>query len=413
MRPLDELRFVERAAVLKGGTRAGTLERRPDAVVFTYDEGYRGSGGAPVATTLPLREDPVVTHAPGALPPFFSGLLPEGRRLAALRGAVKTSADDELTLLLAVGGDAVGDVQIVPEGEGVVHTEALVTASAWSDVRFADLFAASVGAGGRVDRVAIPGVQDKVSARMVNVPVARADHHFILKLDPPEFPHLVANEAFFLEAGRRSGVATADAEVVRDADGAAGLLLRRFDRVPAAGGGVASLAQEDACQVLARYPADKYRVTTEDVIGALAGVCRARPVAAHTLLKQFAFAYLTCNGDAHAKNFSVRREGEEWRPTPMYDVPTSYVYGDHTMALTLNGKQREDIGRGDFIALGAAVGVRAPAVERALDELCQGVSTWIDDLGELPFDPGILGKLRRAIEYRRDRLRRPEETIRP
>jgi serine/threonine-protein kinase HipA len=406
VKQLDELRFVERVAVLKQGIRAGSLERRPDAVVFAYDEAYRRSGGPPLATTLPLREEPVVTHAPGALPPFFSGLLPEGRRLAALRSAVKTSADDELTLLLAVGGDAVGDVQTVPDGETPTETEALVTVADWSEVRFDDLLAASVGGSGNVDRVAIPGVQAKVSARMINVPVARANSRFVLKLNPPEFPNLVANEAFFLTAARRSGLETAEAEVVRDAQGTSGLLVRRFDRIPVTQGGVVSLAQEDACQVLARYPADKYRVSTEDVIGALAGVCRARPVAAYTLLKQFAFAYLTCNGDAHAKNFSVRRDGEEWRPTPMYDVPTSYVYGDHTMALTLNGKTKEDIGRADFVALGAGVGVRAPAVERALDELCDGVSLWIDDVAGLPFDSGLLRKLSRAIEYRRERLRR-------
>jgi serine/threonine-protein kinase HipA len=404
MKPLDDLRLVERATVFKRGLPAGHLERRTNAVVFHYDDSYRRSGGPPVATTLPLQEAPVVTHAPGALPPFFSGLLPEGRRLAALRGAVKTSADDELTLLLAVGGDTVGDVQILPEGEPLGATEARVTVSDWSEVRFADLLAASVGAAGSVDRVAIPGVQDKISARMINVPVARANDRFILKLDPPEFPHLVANEAFFLEAGRRSGLEIAEAEVVRDAEGVPGLLVRRFDRVPAADEGVAFLAQEDACQVLGRYPADKYRVTTEAVIGALAGACRARPVAAHALLKQVAFAYLTCNGDAHAKNFSILRDGGEWRPTPMYDVPTSYVYQDYTMALTVNGKGREDIGRADFVALGTAVGVRAPAVERTLDELCDSVDHWIDDLAALPFDDGQLRKLRRAIEYRRERL---------
>lgn len=406
MRPLDELRRVERATVFKQGVRAGQLERRLDAVVFRYDESYRRSGGPPVATTLPRRDTEVVTHAPGALPPFFSGLLPEGRRLAALRGAVKTSADDELTLLLAVGGDTVGDVQILPEGEELADTEARVTVSDWREVRFSDLLAASVGASGSIDRVALPGVQDKVSARMINVPVARANGRFLLKLNPPEFPHLVANEAFFLEAGRRSGLETAEAEVVRDADGAPGLLVQRFDRVPVADGGVRLLAQEDACQVLGRYPADKYRLATEDVIRALAGVCRARPVAANALLKQFAFAYLTCNGDAHAKNFSVVREGAEWQATPMYDVPTSYVYQDYTMALTLNGKSREDIGRADFVALGEAVGVRTPAVERALDELCDSVDGWIDDLAALPFDAGLSQKLHRAIEYRRERLGR-------
>lgn len=405
MRAVDELRGVERATVLKQGVPAGTLERRMDSVIFSYRDDYRASHGPPVATTLPVG-DPVVTHAPGALPPFFSGLLPEGRRLTALRAAAKTSADDELTLLLVVGGDTVGDVQVVPEGDDAGDVQPLATVSEWSAIRFSELLAASVGGRARVDRVAMAGVQDKVSARMINVPVARAAGRYMLKLDPPEFPHLVANEAFFLDAARRSGLETAEAELVQDAEGVTGLLVRRFDRVSLPDGGVRMLAQEDACQVLGRYPADKYRVTTERVVEALASVCRARPVAALTLLRQFAFAYLTCNGDAHGKNFSVLRVNDEWRVAPAYDVPTSYVYDDHTLALALNGRRREDVGRDDFIALGAAVGVRAPAVARVLDELAERTDAWIDAVDELPFDPGLLRKLRRAIEYRRGRLTR-------
>ncbi|MGD8288215.1 MAG: HipA N-terminal domain-containing protein, partial [Gemmatimonadota bacterium] len=134
--------------MLKNGVPAASLERRRDAVVFAYDDSYRASGGPPVATTLPLG-DPVVTHAPGALPPFFSGLLPEGRRLTALRAAAKTSADDELTLLLAVGADTVGDVQVLPEGEDPDDVQPLVTVSEWSEVRFSELLAASVGGPGQ------------------------------------------------------------------------------------------------------------------------------------------------------------------------------------------------------------------------------------------------------------------------
>jgi len=407
MRPLDELRTVEQATVLKQGTVAGRLERRADAMVFAYDDDYVAAGGPPVATTLPISREPVLTHAPGALPPFFSGLLPEGRRLTALRSAVKTSVDDELTLLLAVGGDAVGDVQVVPAGEDPSDVDPRVSVADWSEVRFVELLAASVGSPEAIDRVALPGVQDKVSARMINVPVALEDARYLLKLDPPEFPHLVENEAFFLAAARGSGIVCADSEVVYDADDTPGLLVQRFDRVLDASGSVAVLAQEDACQVLGRYPADKYRVSTEAVIDGLARLCRARPVAALTLLKQVAFAYLTCNGDAHAKNFSVRRLPQgEWRVTPAYDLPTSYPYGDTTMALTLNGRQREDIGRADFVALGEAVDLRARAVERCLDELTERVDLWIDDLPKLPFDDRTLHKLRRAIEYRRTRLGR-------
>lgn len=403
MIPLDELRRVERAAVLKSGVLAGTLQRHPHAVTFTYDESYLTSGGPSVATSLPMTVGEYVTHSAGALPPFFSGLLPEGRRLAALRGAVKTSADDDFTLLLAVGSDAVGDVQVVPEGSDPSDTDALVSVSDWSEVRFPELLRRSLGEEGSIDRVALPGVQDKVSAQMINLPVRQANHRFVLKLDPPDFPHLVANESFFLQAARRSGLRTSEAEVVFDAEGAPGLLVKRFDR-GGDGTEVGRFAQEDACQVLGRYPADKYRMSTEEVVAGLAGVCQAPIVAALDFLTQFAFAYLTCNGDAHAKNFSVLDQGGEWRASPAYDVPSSHPYGDYTMALSLNGKNREDIGRADFIALGEATGVRSRAVERALDDVCAQVDGWIEELGTLPFDAGKVTKLRRAIEYRRARL---------
>src|SRR5690606_12422666 len=117
------------------------------------------------------------------------------------------------------------------------------------------------------------------------------------------------------------------------------------------------------------------------------------PVAALTLIRQFAFAYLICNGDGHAKNFSVLcTEDGEWRAAPAYDVPTSYPYRDYTMALTLNHKSGEDIGRHDFVALGLVVGVRPRAVEWTLDELAGRVVLWIDDLAGLPFNEGVLRK---------------------
>ena len=405
MRPLDELRYVDEADVLKAGEKAGHLVRRKDAVLFEYDPGYVEVGGTPVATTLPLEGPPVITHAPGALPPFFSGLLPEGRRLTGLRSAVKTSADDEVSLLLAVGGDTVGDVQVVPAGEGPPEVKAQVSVDSWREVRFLDLLAASMGADGDVDRVAIPGVQDKISAGMIQLPLARHNTPFILKLDPPEFPHLVANEAFFLDAARQSGLETAEADVVHDADGVPGLLVKRFDRMEKGPGEFVALSQEDGCQVLGRYPADKYRVTTEEVIGALAGVCPSAPVAALAFLKQVAFAYLSCNGDAHAKNFSIRRLPDgEWRASPAYDLPTTHLYRDHTLALSINGRHKENIGRVDFKALGEAVGLRPRAVDRALDELRARVDLWLGDLDTLPFDGRSIHKLLRAIEYRRDRL---------
>jgi serine/threonine-protein kinase HipA len=401
MRPLDELRSIDAADVFKGEHRAGTLVRGDGPVRFTYDPGYLRDGGVPVATTLPLGPDPVAGIGAGAVPPFFAGLLPEGRRLAGLQRAVKTSADDELTVLLAVGGDTIGDVRVVPQGETPAPVTPVVEADDWPTIRFDELL---VEATGGSDRTALPGIQDKLSAGTIAIPLAGGSTRAILKLDPPEYPHLVANEAFFLEAARTSGIDAARASVVHDATGRPGLLVARFDRL-LDGGAVVARAQEDACQVLGRYPADKYRVSTEDVLAALAGVAGAPLLAARDLVRQVAFAYLIGNGDAHAKNFSVVRVDDEWRVTPAYDVLSTHPYGDHTMALPVHGKQREDIGRDDVVALGASVGLPARAVERTIDELLARTDAWVDRLDELPFDERCVARLRASVTYRRDRLR--------
>jgi serine/threonine-protein kinase HipA len=313
---LEQLRTVDRADVFKSGRQAATLTRTGDGVKFRYLAGWIADGGPAVATTLPVTAEPV-TRPGGALPAYFAGLLPEGRRLGALRRAVKTSADDELSLLLAVGADAIGDVQVVPSGVRPAEVPPRVAIEQIGSIRFADLL---VELGIRAQRVALPGVQEKTSAAMINLPVARAGERYILKLDPAEYPQLVENEAFFLTAARQSGLPAPPSEIVTDADGRPGLLIQRFDRATV-DGAACLLAVEDGCQVLNRPPADKYLLGTDRTFAALTAVCDAAAVAGRDLIRQLAFAYLTGNGDAHAKNFSVLQGLDgEWRVSPVYDV---------------------------------------------------------------------------------------------
>lgn len=392
---LLELSQVERATVFADHDAVGVLRRTATDVEFAYRSDYQGPA---VATTLPVRAEAFSTGRPGSVPPFFAGLLPEGRRLNALRRAVKTSADDDLTMLLAVGTDTIGHVRVIAEGATPALPEA-AEVLAFGELRFAELFARVLSVD-PADRVGLPGVQDKVSGRMISLPVQHRGDAWILKLNPPEFPHLVENEAFFLGAAAASGLAVPYHELIHDGVGAAGLLLRRFDRL-----GTARLAQEDGCQVCGRYPADKYRLTSERLLQGLSSVCGAPVVAARDLLRQLVFAYLTCNGDAHAKNFSVRRGVDgEWSVTPAYDLPSSHPYGDTSLALSVGGKIREDIGRADFTRLGLSAGVRERASARVIDALVAATPAWLDRLTELPFDTRRLHKLRRAIQYRIGRL---------
>lgn len=387
-------RTVQRAMVYKAGTPAATLTRGDGAVTFAYLDDYAGPD---VARTLPRDGAPVVTYG-GAVPPFFTGLLPEGRRLSAVQRAAKTSADDDLTLLLMIGSDTVGDVTIFAEGADPTPTRPAVTATELTQVRFADL---AVEAG-FVDRHGIPGVQDKLSTGMITMSLGLGEAVAIIKLDPPDYPDAVVNEAFFLGVAKRLKLPVVAAEIVHDRDGRPGLVVRRFDRVPMADG-VRSLAVEDAAQLLGRYPADKYQLSSEDVARAIASACSASLVATRAVFQQFVLAWLTGNGDLHGKNVSVLQgETGEWRVAPIYDIPSTLPYGDHTMALSLQGAT-QGLTRRRFLAFGAELGLPARAIESALAEVLAVTDPIIDEIsaGALPWNDRLRRDIVRQLRRRR------------
>jgi len=408
MMALEDLRFVETVDVYKGDIHAGTLQRIADgSTAFTYRDEYRDDPSLPdLAFTLP-RSAPSATAPQGALPPFFAGLLPEGVRLAAVLAGTRTSADDQLTLLLAVGQDAVGDVGVVPAGsDWPPHAEVIDEATIPSR-NLEEVFANAVSADPELfERVALPGVQPKVSAMMWSTPLPTMTGPAILKLNPPrDFPHLIDNEAFFLRMAHDCGLPVPTARVVTDQGGARGLLVERFDRVVTEGG-VTRLAQEDGCQLLGRYPADKYRVKTENVARAVAEAVElgngSRPLALLRLVQLVAFSYLVGNGDLHAKNISVSmsRQGI-WGLTPAYDLLSTqpYVGWRDPMALDFYGRANR-IDRAHLVTAAGRLGVPGAAVRRMLDAMCQAAESWLERVDEIGLDAKPTTLLRDLLRSR-------------
>jgi serine/threonine-protein kinase HipA len=392
---------VDAADVYKAGALAARLERTPQGVAFTYLDDYRASGRPPVASTLPITQVPRLTPA-GAVPPYLAGLLPEGRRLSALRRTVKTSADDELSLLVAIGDDTIGDVQVVESGQPVPGEPATLQLDRSLDsIRFADLLT-DAGIGDR--RPTLAGAQDKASAAMISLPVSRRHERYILKLTPPEYPRLVENETFFLEWSRRCRIDTATARLVHDGEGVSGLLVTRFDRISHASE-PRSLAVEDACQALDLWPADKYNTTFESAADAMMLLSTAPAVTARGILQQLVFAWLSGNGDLHAKNLSiVSTPSGETRLAPAYDLPSTIFYGDDTLALTVGG--RDTLSRTRLREFAAGLGLPDAAVDLTVGGVLTRSAGLLEALAAsgIAIDGRVRDKVVRRLALRRREL---------
>ncbi len=403
VRPSDATRIAA-ADVYKGETLAGRITQSSGEVEFAYTPGYLADGGPQIASSLPGREAPY-RRSGGAVPPFFAGLLPEGARLDAVIRAVKTSADDELSLLLAVGSDTVGDVRIVPRGEKPQGRPTDLPTNP-GDIRFRDLLAAAVDPDATSLDAAIPGVQDKISDAMISFPVRRANWWTILKLDPARFPRITHNEHFFLSMARSAGFTVPHHELIVDAEGASGLLVERFDRVQLDDGAIQRIAQEDACQFLGRYPADKYRVTVNDIARRLQDLATSTQTAVLDLVMQVTFAWMIGNGDLHAKNYSL-----QWRTdgivaaTPLYDLVSTIPYPVRQhMAMDVDGRD-SNFRQSYFVTFGERFNLQEKLIARKINEMIDRTEHHLDDLGSIGYDGDTTERLSSEIRKRISSMR--------
>lgn len=102
-----------RGVVRLDGRRVGLLEETEAGCRFTYDPAWLDRKDAePVSPTLPVRHEPYETRS---FHPFFENLLPEGWLLEIAVSKLKISKNDPFGLILALGADCAGAVEVVPE----------------------------------------------------------------------------------------------------------------------------------------------------------------------------------------------------------------------------------------------------------------------------------------------------------
>lgn len=412
---IDELKQITHADVYKKGVFAGVLSRTARGCKFEYDKDFLAQNTEGISYQMPIAQESYVISGVN-LPPFFAGLLPEGLRLTTLIEKIKTSTDDLMSLLLVTGADCIGDVSVLPSGErSKAKPKTAPTEMDTEDLEcmdFYDLFKNSLGIDGKnnlMHEPAIPGVQEKISIRRMSLPIKftkRTHKSFILKLNPPSKPLMIENEAFFLNMAKACGLDVNKASVIRDKNKNAGLLVERFDRIydPKTKKNL-QIHQEDACQFLNKYPADKYRIPYADIARGIEKYSSASILELASLLKLIAFSYIIGNGDLHAKNISLRTHPttERVELTPAYDILSTLPYGDRKMALKLDSKD-DSLNRKLFIAFGLRFGIREAATVAIINELCSKAKPWISKVPEIGFPARQTADIQRTMKLRINEL---------
>lgn len=391
-------RSVEVVDIFRNAVRVGELRRTPEGgAVFEYErdffEAHKTLPGG-IATHLPFAQRTIPARE-GNLHAYFAGLIPEGMRLRALLARSKTSEDDLFTLLVAAGPDCVGDLFPIPRGSKLEPLESAAEEPAALDtVSFEDLFRKSVES---FTEPAVAGVQEKLSPSMISFPFVTRGKRWILKLNPPDKELLVENEHFFMTMARACGLDVAKTRLVHDRDGAAGLLVERFDR-QREGRRWRGIHQEDACQLLNKYPGEKYRLSSTELARGLAA-CDSPAAECARLSELIAFSYLVGNGDLHAKNVSVSAAGGALQLSPAYDLLSSRPYKDLKLALKFEGRD-DNLKRSDFLQFGKRFGVAEAAISTRLDRLLASAPPFLPRLKEIGFNDRLTKQLQEFMKKR-------------
>lgn len=246
-----------------------------------------------------------------------------------------------------------------------------------------------VKAGTTMRRISVSGVQEKFPAVLDNriIRIAREDEQstYILKPYPWDEQllnrkQIPANEHLTMQiASQVYGILTADNGLCFTEKGQPVYITKRFDIKP----DLTKTEMEDFATLVGRNEQTdgkyfKYSGCYEDIAKAIRRYIPAWMVDMERFFDLVVFNYIYANGDDHLKNFSVIRNGRDFRLAPAYDLLNTslHVAGDDfglDGGLSPNMEKSdtyENTGhpcRTDFEYFGIRIGLPHKRVSRILD----------------------------------------------
>jgi len=337
---------------------------------FVYAESWVGATNTrPISLSLPLR----VSQEPyrKGVQEFFDNLLPDNRQIRERiqrRFAARSSA--AFDLLLEIGRDCVGALQLVPEGNPPPDVQR-ITGTPLTAGDIEKLLIGAVGPRiGREEenddsfRISIAGAQEKTALLWHNggwlQPSGATPTTHILKLpigtNAPgiDLSTSVENEWLCAQITEQFGIQVAKCRMETFGEQKA-LVVDRFDRKLARDGKwYLRLPQEDFCQATGKSPDEKYESEGGPGIDAIMEILQNSERAAEDqmdFMRTQVVFWMLAAIDGHAKNFSIYLLPKgAYQLTPRYDILSAYPVLGHgrgklaperiKMAMSVKGKSR-------------------------------------------------------------------------
>jgi serine/threonine-protein kinase HipA len=376
------------------GVPTGVFTRTAGGQIeFRYDESI-ASSATPLSMSMPLVRGARYTNRVASA--FLRGLLPDNPdTLDGIARAHHTSAGNPFRLLVHVGRDTAGALQLLPPGEDT-DGDANRTGDVemFDDDAFEDLIADIVRDAGAWQRTrddirwSLAGAQPKVAlfhddaSGRWGAPRDATPTTHILKPSGSNSRHDV-NEFLSMRAARHLGLRVAEHEVLVTSRGHHVFVSRRYDRRVDGDGGVRRIHQEDMAQALGVDPSKKYQSDGGPGVAEIAGLFtrlrpRAQAQARHQFFEALVFTVASVNTDAHTKNYSMMHVGPESAFAPLYDLGSNVLYNGANVvesAMNIGGERRMNaIGQKQFLKAAKTIGVAVDDAEASISRILGGVA---------------------------------------
>jgi serine/threonine-protein kinase HipA len=391
------------AAVLHGAVAGHVYSAANRRLAFRYETSWRADAASfPLSLALPLSRE---EHGHKATFAFLWGLLSDNPDVIAHWSRLYgVSRYDAVELLVHVGEDCAGAVQLVPPAElnrvlGQPTPDDEKSSVEWlSEGDVVELLAglrrnpAATRASTAQGQFSLAGAQPKTAlyqdeSGRWGVPRGRVPSNRILKPPVLDLEDLAWNEHFCLRLARELGCAAVASTVQRFGDEIA-IVVERYDRIRV-GRTLTRVHQEDMCQALAVAPTRRYESDGGPGIVDIAALLARHSLDADLDVARFLDAnilnWLIGGTDGHAKNYSVlHAAGPDLRLAPLYDVITALPYpqlarSTRRLAMSVDGERAVDrITGAHWRTVARAVGVPPDLLMARIAELGEQIPGAID-----------------------------------